>query len=186
MARDNKSLGRFHLAGIPPAPARVPQIEVTFDIDANGILHVSAQEKGTGAKQSITITGSGNLNRDEIERMVREAEMNAEADQQFQELAELKNKADSLASQTEKTLRDAGDKIDEATRQSATEKIEAVRKAVVSGFEEEIKTTYADLEQLSHSIAEKLYAASGTEGGVSENTAADGEEVIDAEFKEEK
>ena len=135
MARDNKSLGRFHLAGIPPAPARVPQIEVTFDIDANGILHVSAQEKGTGAKQSITITGSGNLNRDEIERMVREAEMNAEADQQFQELAELKNKADSLASQTEKTLRDAGDKIDEATRQSATEKIEAVRKAVVSGFE---------------------------------------------------
>ncbi len=186
MARDNKSLGRFHLAGIPPAPARVPQIEVTFDIDANGILHVSAQEKGTGAKQSITITGSGNLNRDEIERMVREAEMNAEADQQFQELAELKNKADSLASQTEKTLRDAGDKIDEATRQSATEKIEAVRKAVVSGFEEEIKTTYADLEQLSHSIAEKLYAASGAEAGVSENTAADGEEVIDAEFKEEK
>ncbi|MEI7577721.1 MAG: molecular chaperone DnaK [Armatimonadota bacterium] len=186
MARDNKSLGRFHLAGIPPAPARVPQIEVTFDIDANGILHVSAQEKGTGAKQSITITGSGNLNRDEIERMVREAEMNAEADQQFQELAELKNKADSLASQTEKTLRDAGDKIDEATRQSATEKIEAVRKAVVSGFEEEIKTTYADLEQLSHSIAEKLYAASGAEGGVSENTATDGEEVIDAEFKEEK
>ena len=186
MARDNKSLGRFHLAGIPPAPARVPQIEVTFDIDANGILHVSAQEKGTGAKQSITITGSGNLNRDEIERMVREAEMNAEADQQFQELAELKNKADSLASQTEKTLRDAGDKVDEATRQSATEKIEAVRKAVVSGFEEEIKTTYADLEQLSHSIAEKLYAASGAEAGVSENTAADGEEVIDAEFKEEK
>ena len=186
MARDNKSLGRFHLAGIPPAPARVPQIEVTFDIDANGILHVSAQEKGTGAKQSITITGSGNLNRDEIERMVREAEMNAEADQQFQELAELKNKADSLASQTEKTLRDAGDKIDEATRQSATEKIELVRKAVVSGFEEEIKTTYADLEQLSHSIAEKLYAASGAEGGVSENTTADGEEVIDAEFKEEK
>jgi molecular chaperone DnaK len=186
MARDNKSLGRFHLAGIPPAPARVRQIEVTFDIDANGILHVSAQEKGTGAKQSITITGSGNLNRDEIERMVREAEMNAEADQQFQELAELKNKADSLASQTEKTLRDAGDKIDEATRQSATEKIEAVRKAVVSGFEEDIKTSYADLEQLSHSIAEKLYAASGTEGGVSENTQADGEEVIDAEFKEEK
>ena len=186
MARDNKSLGRFHLAGIPPSPARVPQIEVTFDIDANGILHVSAQEKGTGAKQSITITGSGNLNRDEIERMVREAEINAEADQQFQELAELKNKADSLATQTEKTLKDAGDKIDEATRQSATEKIEAVRKAVVSGFEEEIKTTYADLEQLSHSIAEKLYAASGSEGGVSENTAADGEEVIDAEFKEEK
>ena len=94
MARDNKSLGRFHLAGIPPSPARVPQIEVTFDIDANGILHVSAQEKGTGAKQSITITGSGNLNRDDIERMVSDAEANAEADRKFQELAELKNKAD--------------------------------------------------------------------------------------------
>ncbi len=186
MARDNKSLGRFHLAGIPPAPARVPQIEVTFDIDANGILHVSAQEKGTGAKQSITITGSGNLNRDEIDRMVREAEMNAEADQKFQELAELKNKADSLASQTEKTLKDAGDKIDEATRQSATEKIEAVRKAVVSGFEDDIKTSYADLEQLSHSIAEKLYAASSGEAGVSEAGAAAGDDVIDAEFKEEK
>ena len=113
------------MAGIPPAPARVPQIEVTFDIDANGILNVSAQEKGTGTKQSITITGSGNLNRDEIERMVKEAEMNAELDKQFQELAELKNKSDQLAYQTEKTLKDAGEKIDEAfismpTSKSAT------------------------------------------------------------------
>jgi molecular chaperone DnaK len=185
MARDNKALGRFHLAGIPPAPARVPQIEVTFDIDANGILHVSAQEKGTGAKQSITITGSGNLNRDDIDRMVREAEMNADSDRQFQELAELKNKADQLSYQTEKTLKDAGDKIDEATRQEATEKIEAVRKAVTSGFEEEIKTAYADLEQISHAIAEKLYASSGGDQQVSE-APADGDEVIDAEFKEEK
>ena len=112
--------------------------------------------------------------------------MTAEADQKFQELAELKNKADSLASQTEKTLKDAGDKIDEATRQSATEKIEAVRKAVVSGFEDDIKTSYADLEQLSHSIAEKLYAASSGEAGVSEAGAAAGDDVIDAEFKEEK
>jgi molecular chaperone DnaK len=185
MARDNKSIGRFHLAGIPPAPARVPQIEVTFDIDANGILNVSAQEKGTGAKQSITITGSGNLNRDDIERMVREAEVNAEDDRKFQELAELKNKADQLSYQTEKTLKDAGDKIDEATRQEATEKVEAVRKAVTAGFEEDIKTAYADLEQISHAIAEKLYAASGTEQPGTGETA-DGEEVIDAEFKEEK
>ncbi|MBI1334054.1 MAG: molecular chaperone DnaK [Armatimonadetes bacterium] len=188
MARDNKSLGRFHLAGIPPAPARVPQIEVTFDIDANGILHVSAQEKGTGAKQSITITGSGNLNRDDIERMVADAEVNAEADRKFQELAELKNKADQLSYQTEKTLKDAGDKIDEATRQDATEKIEAVRKAVTAGFEEEIQTSYAALETVSHAIAEKLYADSAAGQPTAGETAgqADGEEVIDAEFQEEK
>ncbi len=191
MARDNKSIGRFHLAGIPSAPARVPQIEVTFDIDANGILHVSAQEKATGAKQSITITGSGNLNRDDIERMVQDAEANAEADRQFQELAELKNKADQLTYQTEKTLKDAGDKIEEGMRQDATEKIEAVRKAVVSGFEEEIKTSYAELETVSHAIAEKLYADSGAGGEQQHVTgetthAHEGEEVIDAEFKEVK
>jgi molecular chaperone DnaK len=183
MARDNKSLGRFHLAGIPPAPARVPQVEVTFDIDANGILHVSAMEKATNQKQSITITGSGNLKRDEIDRMVSEAEMNAETDRQFTELAELKNKADSLAYQTEKTVKDAGDKIDEATRQSVTEKIDAVRKAVASGFEEEIKTAFAALEQESHAIAEKLYAENTEEAP---KTGEVNEDVIDAEFKEEK
>jgi molecular chaperone DnaK len=185
MARDNKSLGRFHLGGIPPAPARVPQIEVTFDIDANGILNVAAQEKGTGQKQAITITGSGNLTRDEIERMVREAEMNADQDRQIQELAELKNKADALASQTEKTLKDAGDKVDEATRQSATEKIEAVRKAVQNGTEVEIREAFNALEQLSHSIAEKLYAQSGDQGAPAQDGPQEGD-VIDSEFKEEK
>ncbi|MCE2767377.1 MAG: molecular chaperone DnaK [Fimbriimonadales bacterium] len=183
-AHDNKSLGRFHLAGIPPAPARVPQIEVTFDIDANGILNVSAQEKGTGTKQSITITGSGNLNRDEIERMVKEAEMNAELDKQFQELAELKNKSDQLAYQTEKTLKDAGEKIDEATRQDATEKIESLRKAVTTGEASEIQSAFSILEQASHSIAEKLYAANDAESAKA--AQPEGEEVIDAEFNEEK
>ncbi|MFO0045569.1 MAG: molecular chaperone DnaK [Armatimonadota bacterium] len=183
-AHDNKSLGRFHLAGIPPAPARVPQIEVTFDIDANGILNVSAQEKGTGTKQSITITGSGNLNRDEIERMVKEAEMNAELDKQFQELAELKNKSDQLAYQTEKTLKDAGEKIDEATRQDATEKIESLRKAVTTGEASEIQSAFSILEQASHSIAEKLYAANDAESA--QAAQPEGEEVIDAEFNEEK
>ena len=183
-AHDNKSLGRFHLAGIPPAPARVPQIEVTFDIDANGILNVSAQEKGTGTKQSITITGSGNLNRDEIERMVKEAEMNAELDKQFQELAELKNKSDQLAYQTEKTLKDAGEKIDEATRQDATEKIESLRKAVTTGEANEIQSAFSILEQASHSIAEKLYAANDAESAKA--AKPEGEEVIDAEFNEEK
>jgi molecular chaperone DnaK len=183
-AHDNKSLGRFHLAGIPPAPARVPQIEVTFDIDANGILNVSAQEKGTGTKQSITITGSGNLNRDEIERMVKEAEMNAELDKQFQELAELKNKSDQLAYQTEKTLKDAGEKIEEATRQDATEKIESLRKAVTTGEASEIQSAFSILEQASHSIAEKLYAANDAESA--QAAQPEGEEVIDAEFNEEK
>jgi len=183
-AHDNKSLGRFHLAGIPPAPARVPQIEVTFDIDANGILNVSAQEKGTGTKQSITITGSGNLNRDEIERMVKEAELNAELDKQFQELAELKNKSDQLAYQTEKTLKDAGEKIDEATRQDATEKIESLRKAVTTGEASEIQSAFSILEQASHSIAEKLYAANDAESA--QASQPEGEEVIDAEFNEEK
>ena len=192
MARDNKSIGRFHLAGIPPAPARVPQIEVTFDIDANGILNVSALEKGTGSKQSITITGSGNLNRDEIERMVHEAEMNADTDKKQQEFIELKNKAESLAYQTEKTLREAGEKVDEAARQSATEKIEALRKAVNGGDETEIQAAFSALETESHAIAEKLYSAASAAADASEHHtegaagANANEEVIDAEFKEAK
>jgi molecular chaperone DnaK len=189
MARDNKSLGRFHLAGIPPAPARVPQIEVTFDIDANGILNVSAQEKGTGSKQSITITGSGNLNRDEIERMVREAEMNAESDRKSQELIEIKNQAESLAYQTEKTLKELGDKVDEATRQSVTENIAAVRKSIEGGEESAIRAAFTALEQESHALSAKLYESASQAADQSEATGStdhNGEEVIDAEFKEEK
>ncbi|CAN5565025.1 molecular chaperone DnaK [soil metagenome] len=188
MARDNKSLGRFHLGGIPGAPARVPQIEVTFDIDANGILHVSALEKATNQKQAITITGSGNLNRDEIEKMVQEAEMNAENDRKAQEFIELKNKSESLAYQTEKTLREAGDKVDEASRQSATEKIEALRKVIPGDDAVEIQAAFNALETESHAIAAKLYESTGN---ISEDQAAEpeknqDEDVIDAEFKEEK
>lgn len=200
MARDNKSLGRFHLAGIPPAPARIPQIEVTFDIDANGILHVSAQEKGTGAKQSITITGSSNLNRTEIENMVKEAELHAEEDRKSQEMIELKNKSEQLIYGTEKTLREAGEKIDEALRQAATERIAELKKAVEGGDETEIQTAFSALESESHRIADELYKQSETEanaseGGVTEEVrepagtgARGGSEgdVIDAEFKEEK
>lgn len=192
MARDNKSLGRFHLAGIPPAPARVPQIEVTFDIDANGILNVTAQEKGTGAKQSITISGSGNLNKDEIERMVREAELNAEADRQAQELTEIKNKSEQLIYSTEKTLREAGDKVDEAQRQSATEKIEELRKVLQGDDQAEIQAAFSALETESHAIAEILYKAASDAADQSEQPTAGvgadkgGDDVIDAEFKEEK
>jgi molecular chaperone DnaK len=191
MARDNKSIGKFHLAGIPPAPARIPQIEVTFDIDANGILHVSAVEKATNQKQSITITGSGNLNRDEIDRMVREAEMNAESDRKSQEFIELKNKAESLAYQTEKTMREAGDKVDEATRQRTTDKIESLRKALTGEDADAIQVAFNELEVESHAIAEKLYSAASaaadqSDGGAGAAPGETSEDVIDAEFKEEK
>ncbi|CAN1527682.1 DnaK Molecular chaperone [Fimbriimonadaceae bacterium] len=188
MAKDNKSLGRFHLQGIPPMPARMPQIEVTFDIDANGILNVVAQEKGTGSKQSITITGSGNLNRDDIERMIRDAEMNAENDRKEHELREAKNDAEKLTYSTEKTLREAGDKVDEATRQRATEKIEAVRKAVNGDDIDEIKATMAQLETESHAISEILYKHVSEQADASEGKpgASNDGDVIDADFKEEK
>ncbi len=193
MARDNKSLGRFHLAGIPPMPARMPQIEVTFDIDANGILNVTAQEKATGSKQSITITGSGSLNKDEIERMVREAEMNSEADRRAQELIEEKNKADQLAYQAERMIKDAEDKIDEGTRQRVTEKIETARKSVQGDDLDAIRAAFNDLESETHTIAQKLYEnTGGTPPEDERETAATGArsggegDVIDAEFKEEK
>ena len=193
MARDNKSLGRFHLGGIPPAPARVPQIEVTFDIDANGILNVTAQEKGTGQKQSITITGSGSLNKEEIERMVREAEMNADADRKAQELIELKNRSEQLIYSTEKTLREAGDKVEESQRQSAQEKVEELRKTLQGDDQDAIQTAFSVLESESHAIAEVLYKAASESADASEEqptagVGADkgGDDVIDAEFKEEK
>lgn len=196
LARDNKSLGKFHLTGIPPAPARVPQIEVTFDIDANGILNVSAKDLGTGNQQKITITGSGNLNREEIDRMVKEAEMNAESDREAADRAELKNKADQLAYSVEKTLKDAGDSIAEADRSRIEEKIANLRKAVSQDDGTEIEAAYRDLESESHTIAEQMYKQASTESASEEEPPAagvgaetggsGGDDVIDAEFKEEK
>lgn len=199
LAKDNKSLGRFHLAGIPPAPARQPQIEVTFDIDANGILNVSAQDKATNQKQSITISGSGNLKRDDIDRMVREAELNAEADRQAQDLAELRNKADQLCYNSEKTVRDLGDKLEPAEKSSIEDKIADLRKAIAADDEDQINQAFAALEAEMHQVSEHLYKAT------SEEQAGEGEEpreprepagtggrggsnedVIEAEFKEEK
>lgn len=196
MARDNKSLGRFHLSGIPAAPARTPQIEVTFDIDANGILSVKAEDKGTGKSQSITITGSGNLNRDEIDRMMREAELNAEADRQSQERVELKNKSESLIYSVEKTIRDTGEKIDESSKTKATELIEDLRKALQGEDATAIQTAYSALESLSHQIAEQLYKdpSGQAEGGTIQEEVAEpagtggrggsSEGVVDAEFKD--
>lgn len=195
LAKDNKSLGRFHLAGIPPAPARVPQIEVTFDIDVNGILNVSAQDKATGSKQSLTITGSGNLKKDDIERMVQEAELNAESDRQAQDLAELKNKSDQLCYSTEKTVRDLGDKLPGEDKARIEEKIADLRKAVASDDEPVMREKFAELEAESHKLAEKLYQEASAEAGPEEErepagtgarggTKDDGD-VIDAEFKED-
>jgi molecular chaperone DnaK len=191
MARDNKSLGRFHLGGIPPMPARTPQIEVTFDIDANGILNVSAQEKGTGSKQSITISGSGNLNREEIDRMVREAELNAENDRRQQELIEFKNKSESLANQTEKTLKEISDRVDEATRTRVEDKVAALRRTLQGDDLAEIQAAFNELEAESHALADLLYRKVSEEADASEKVgaatgAASDSEVIDAEFKEDK
>jgi molecular chaperone DnaK len=190
MARDNKSLGRFHLAGIPPMPARKPQIEVTFDIDANGILQVTAQEMGTGSKQSITITNSGNLNRDDIERMVREAEMNQDADRKAQELVEARNQSEQLIYSTEKALREAGDTVEEALRTSVNEKIEALRTAIKGEDHTEIMRLKADLEAESHQVSEILYKKVSEQADESEKVgAATGAgpkgDVQEAQFKED-
>ncbi len=188
MARDNKSLGRFHLNGIPPAPARVPQIEVTLDIDKNGILQVSAQEKGTGAKQSITISGSGNLSRDQIDQMVREAEMNADADKKAQELIELRNKAEGLALSSEKALREIGESVDAHVRDSINDKIEAVRTAIRGEDPSEIQSAHDALEKDFHELSAKLYESAAAQADASEQPpqAAPNDDVIDAEFKEAK
>ncbi|MFN7579055.1 MAG: molecular chaperone DnaK, partial [Armatimonadota bacterium] len=145
MAKDNKSLGQFNLSGIPPAPARVPQIEVTFDIDANGILNVSAKEKASGSEQRITITGSGSLDRSEIDRMMAEAEANAERDAELRELQEVRNDAERLIASVERTLRDQADKVDEPTRGRLEEKITALKGALEQNDLEATRSAFKEL-----------------------------------------
>ncbi|MFN3728518.1 MAG: molecular chaperone DnaK [Fimbriimonadaceae bacterium] len=191
LAKDNKTLGRFHLSGIPPAPARVPQIEVTFDIDANGILHVSAKDKATNNEQKITITGSGNLSRDEIDRMIDEAEKNAEGDRRAQELAELKNKGDQLCYSVEKTLRELGDKVDGESRARIDGMVRDLRVAIADENETAMRHAFDQLEKESHALVEKLYESTGQPqpepepAGAAASTGG-GDDVIDAEFKEDK
>ncbi|MCH8273780.1 MAG: molecular chaperone DnaK [Armatimonadetes bacterium] len=193
---DNKSLGRFHLVGLPPAPRGVPQVEVTFDIDANGILNVAAKDTASGKQQAITITGSGNLSREEIDRMVTESQKYDEEDRQVREAQEVKNSADSLAYGVERQLREIGEQIEEADRKAVQEKLDALRKAIAEDDLEEIKVKMAELEQEQHTLAQKLYDAAATQTDETEEAAATEEEpvgaaaadgdVIDAEFKEEK
>jgi len=157
MAIDNRTLGRFDLVGIPPAPRGVPQIEVTFDIDANGIVHVSAKDLGTGKEQSIKIQASSGLSEEEIQRMIKDAEAHAEEDRRKKSLVEAKNRADQMIYTTEKTLKEHGDKISTDERKRIEEKIEKVRQAMKGESAEEINRSIDELMQASHRIAEQMY-----------------------------
>ena len=165
LARDNKSLGHFRLEGIAPAPRGIPQVEVTFDIDANGILDVSARDKATGREQKITITASSGLSKEEIDRLVRDAEMHAEEDRQRKEEIELRNRADSLAYQAERTLRDTGDKVSANVRTEVEDRVKAVRDALSGTDISRIRTAADDLERSMQRIGQDVYGQAGDSAG---------------------
>ncbi len=193
MAGDNKTLGRFELVGIPSAPRGIPQIEVTFDIDANGIVHVSAKDLATQKEQSIQITASSGLSDAEIKNLVREAEQHAEDDKKKRELVETRNQADTLIYSTEKTLRDMGDKVDQSTKSDIEAQIAKVKSTIESDDKNAIQKETDALMQLSHKLAEEAYKRSA--GGQTEAGGAAGEsqqqkksddDVVDADFEEVK
>ncbi|HYW91853.1 MAG TPA: molecular chaperone DnaK [Gammaproteobacteria bacterium] len=193
-ASQNKSLGRFDLTDIPPAPRGVPQIEVTFDIDANGILHVSAKDKATGREQKIQIKASSGLNEEEIDRMVEDAEAHAEEDRKFHELVQARNQADNLIYATEKSLKELGEKVSEEERKDIEAKLEEAKKVAQGDDKDAIEAKTQELSELSGKLAERLYAeqqggseqASGAEGagGSAEGGQSSDEDVVDAEFEE--
>jgi len=191
MAADNRLLGMFNLEGIPPAPRGVPQIEVTFDIDANGILHVTAKDLGTGKEQKVRIEQSAGLSKEEIERMRREAELHAEEDRRKRELAELRNKADNLAWQIEKLMKEHEDKLSSADREALTRAIEKARNAAKSENAGEIKSAISELEAAAHAFSKTLYeraaaaagATSTTGSGSSSSAGKKDDDTIDAEFE---
>lgn len=190
-SKDNKSLGTFRLDGIPPATRGVPQIEVIFDIDANGILNVTAKDKGTGKEQSISITGASTLPDDEVDRMVKEAENNAAADKERREVIERKNQADSLVYQAEKQLTELGDKVSADDKAKAEGLIKDLKDAVAQENDEKIKTVMPELQQVLYTIGSNIYQQSGgaTPGADTNDTTGTnpnnaGDDVIDAEFSE--
>lgn len=188
-AKDNKTLGRFQLTDIPPAPRGVPQIEVSFDIDANGIVNVRAKDKGTNKEQSITITATSGLTDDEIDKMVKDAEAHAEEDKKKKEEIETINQADSLVYQTEKTLKEHGEKLDETEKKEVEDAKEELKKAVESKDVEGIKTKSETLSALVYKLSEKIYKDTAAEGSADapqeEATSAPADDdVVDAEFKE--
>ena len=165
MSKDNRTLGRFHLVGIPPAPRGMPQVEVTFDIDANGIVNVSAKDRGTGKEQNITITSSSGLNEDEIEKMVQDAESHATEDQERRKKVEARNQLDSLVYSTEKSLGEHGDKLDDAGKSAIEEALEKAKKSLEGDDAEAMEAASQELLQASHKLAEVLYKEQGGEGG---------------------
>jgi molecular chaperone DnaK len=190
MAADNKLLGNFELVGIPPAPRGVPQIEVTFDIDANGILHVSAKDKGTGKEQSIRITASSGLTEEEIKRMTADAESHSTEDHKKRQLAEARNDADTLIYTVEKSLKDYGDKVSEDDRQKINSALERCRNLKDTATDaDELRKAIDELTAASHKIAEEMYKGSAagaqkTAGGPSEGAQKEKEEVVEAEFED--
>jgi molecular chaperone DnaK len=194
MAQDNKTIGRFELSDIPPAPRGVPQIEVTFDLDANGILAVSAKDLGTGKEQSIKITASSGLTQDEIDRMTKDAELHAEEDKRRKELVETRNSADAMVHATEKSLKDLGDKVDAETKANVEREIENVNKLKDSDDVDAIKAAVEALTQASHKLAEMMYqqaSKENPEGGAGAEGSAkpkkdDDDDVVDADFEEVK
>jgi len=196
MASDNKTLGRFELVGIPTAPRGIPQIEVTFDIDANGIVHVSAKDLATQKEQSIQITASSGLGEQEIKNLVREAELHAEEDKKKRELVEARNHADTLIYSTEKTIRDMGDKLDQTTKSDIESQIAKLRTTMGGDSKDAIQRDVDVLMQLSHKVAEEAYKrAAGQQAGAEAQQDAAGdsqqqkkadEDVVDADFEEVK
>jgi molecular chaperone DnaK len=195
-AHDNKSLGRFDLSDIPPAPRGMPQIEVTFDIDANGILHVSAKDKGTGKEQKIVIKASSGLTEDEIKKMVKDAEAHAAEDKKFRELVDTRNKADALVHQVEKSLKDLGDKVDGGDRAKIESALGDLKSALGSDDKDVIERKAEALSQASGAAMQKTYAAGGGDaagaagggaaGAGNAQGAKGGDDVLDAEFEEVK
>ena len=187
MARDNRTLGRFILDGIPPAPRGVPKIEVTFDIDANGILSVTAKDTATGREQSIKITGTSTLSKEEVERMVKEAERYAEEDRRKREVAETRNRGDSLVYQTERMLREVGDKISPAERQQVEARLKDLKDALATDDVARIRRAIDDLQQASFKLTEAMYARAASGGGGRPGpdgpAGKTGEDVIDADYK---
>ena len=200
MAADNRTLGRFELVGIPSAPRGVPQIEVTFDIDANGIVHVSAKDLGTGKEQSIKITASSGLTESEIQKLVKEAEAHAEEDKKKKELIEARNQADSMAYSVEKNIKEFGDKVDAAEKARIEDAIVKVKKAIEGDDIDAIKSAQEELTNASHKLAEAMYAKAGaSQAGAGADTGAHGgpsaeqpgaakkdDDVVDADFEEVK
>lgn len=192
MAADNMSLGRFRLEGIPPAPRGIPQVEVTFDIDANGILNVSAKDKATGKEQKVTITASTNLSKNEVEKMVQEGRQHEAEDRKRRELVEARNTADSIAYQTEKTLRDLGEKVPASERQNIEGKIKSLREAIKGDNLDQIKRQTEELQNAFHALSQQLYAQQqGQDGGPSgggngrgPERPEDEGEVVEGEFHE--